>query len=1381
MKRPVSNLPIFISHSSRDADAAARLKGRLETLGFIGAFLDFDPADGIPAGRDWEQELYAQLRRAAATIVVWSRAASESKWVFAEITQAHMAGKPVFAWCLDETALPPSLSRLQKIAKTGDDAEASARLLDGLNQAGLDPADAWLYDRDRAPYPGLAPFEESDVSVFCGREREIQECLDLITRERHLGAATCLSIIGPSGSGKSSLLRAGIVPRLRKDASHWKVVGPLVADSGFVVRLGGHLADVMDPPGDADSIVNLLTQAGDPDATVSTGAIETLSLRLLRGRSEARVLIAVDQFEGLLTGGPSTDGIVRLLAQWMGAPRLPAMVVLTMRADFVDAFAKHPLLAQVPKLDVMVGPLSRTRFGEAIEQPARLAEVTFDAGLVQRLIMDAESDDAMPLLAHTLRVLWDKGAGDRRLSLDDYEKSVGGLSASINTTAEAALGRDLSNHQLKDVRAALLEMARIGEGGRVVRAVAPLSAMPTGAKPVLDRLVEARLLVTRVDSDPEGASRVGITVTHEAIFRTWKRLTQWIEEERPWLEWRKRLHAMAVDWTPDEGKAGPLLHGSQLAEARRWETSYDKLAAVEQAFLAASFAAERRARNSRRVFFGIGGLLTAILLVLGILWGQSRRAEQRQRDATFANQLMLDALALIDRYHDRGLLLAAEANRAADSFTTRRGLLDALRRTERIDLVLHNEAVHPGVPLRVADDRTLFSVTVARVQDEAPIGLIGWDLKTRRRYLVAEFRDHGEASFDEAAQTFVAANGAELNTGQLAVLNERHLPGVSEQNAAARSAPICPRTDGDQYAIVSANQGRAAYSTKKGEVGLCDLTTGQRRAAPALGSTTAVALAPDGNHIAVAANDGTITIVDARNTMMVESRFHSGVHGVTSLSWKDDGTYLAAVGDRVARVELGTRAVVSWPLPARAGFVQVAFVRRQTVPRLLALWRNEHSAKPYVAFAVDDAGWAVAPTVSGGSSLLGSDAGGPPESCTYANPDGIATLVTYQSRSVLELRDKGGLENAIPGISVMSCLDSGGLIAGGMFGRLWRLDSRGDLDQDLSPGWSSATTQAFAIRDLNGFVLYLGTSRDDRLIVSGTLGGTTVAWRDRAETFGWRQGHAELGIPGPYVRTYDSIGFTKSAVVVRGQAGSPNPVPFQVALDLATGTILGADAAEGATETTPSWTAEVDSKKGEWIVRRNGQERFRSAWPTGVDRVGAIAIHPEGTVLAIGNADASTDDSVRLIDPTTGRLLATLVGHTHDLEALAFSRDGAMLASADHEENVILWDVGGRSRIGLLPRLGGRVDTLRFSDTGEWLVAAGSGVTVWSLRAEDWRQVACRRAHRALNLSEWSSYLKDRPYRPYCAPRDADEDTVPASLVEALAGVAGHSGPTVGP
>src|SRR5918997_1682359 len=291
---------VFVSHSSQDWAVTERVVARLRAAGLAALFVDFDPEQGIPAGRNWERELYAQLRRTDAVVFLASEASVSSRWCFAELSLARSLGRPVFPLRLQAGVDLPLLADVQW-TDIADAQPGLAPLLAGLLAAGLDPADSFAWDPHRSPYPGLAPFAADDAAVFFGRQLETARLVELLTPTLQHGPGRLVGVIGPSGSGKSSLVHAGLLPRLSRMPERWLVVPPLRPGQQPTATLAGSLARAFAAhgrPRPADELAAALQQGGSVRLVHLARQLAELAAN---GASRPGVLVAIDQAEELLT------------------------------------------------------------------------------------------------------------------------------------------------------------------------------------------------------------------------------------------------------------------------------------------------------------------------------------------------------------------------------------------------------------------------------------------------------------------------------------------------------------------------------------------------------------------------------------------------------------------------------------------------------------------------------------------------------------------------------------------------------------------------------------------------------------------------------------------------------------------------------------------------------------------------------------------------------------------------------------------------------------------------------------------------------------------------------------------------------------------------
>ena len=250
---------LFISHSSKDDKEASALQTWLAGEGYESIFLDFDPVNGIPAGVDWQQRLYQELRRCQGLIVVLTPNWLASHWCRAEPVIAQERGKKVFVVRAAPAPGQVVTYALQEVDLTSDRPGGLLKLRRGLIENGLDPANSFAHNPNRPIYPGLLAFDAEDAAIFFGREDKSRNAVEALHRMRQepLGGPKLLLIIGASGSGKSSLMRAGVFPRLRKEQHLWIVTRPLIPRDDVIRSLAEALScSFPEGPGypDADAL-----------------------------------------------------------------------------------------------------------------------------------------------------------------------------------------------------------------------------------------------------------------------------------------------------------------------------------------------------------------------------------------------------------------------------------------------------------------------------------------------------------------------------------------------------------------------------------------------------------------------------------------------------------------------------------------------------------------------------------------------------------------------------------------------------------------------------------------------------------------------------------------------------------------------------------------------------------------------------------------------------------------------------------------------------------------------------------------------------------------------------------------------------------------------
>ena len=692
---------IFISHSSKDHESAQAVADWLKEQGHTFYFLDFDPDNGITAGKHWEDELYRHLRLCRVVIALVSPSWLASRWCFAEVTQARAAGKPVFVVKVAPCAIDSLLTDIQRVDLTTNSAEGYRCLARGLKEVGIDPSDAFTWDPSRPPYPGLLAFEEEDAAIFFGREADIQKGLETLDGLRRRNGAPFVLCLGSSGSGKSSLLRAGLIPRLRKNRGGWLPIAPCRPQENPMEELALKLTNAFNMLGELRDWRSVYEQlfapsnsrdwdaSPDRDAVTGAGLKElTRDLRVLAKQHDATVLLAIDQAEELF--GYSDPRMSRAFLRCLrGALEMSGhglMAIATMRSDTLSNFQMYADLQGFAYEPLPVDPIPLRDLPQIIEGPARLADITLEPGLAQMLLQDATTSDALPLLAFTLRELYERYGQDHRLRVKEYE-DLGRLEGSVRRAADAVIYRTSpSPEELGALRMAFVPaMVRVNDEGDFIRRRASWLDLPARAHRLLQEFIEARLLVSR----GEVGERI-VEVAHEALLRAWPRLTGWLREDRDNLRVLDDLRRATEEWqTHGSGEDWLVHHGERLeaveamlklpqfaGQASEIAKGYlakcvakrrEEQERVEREALAERNRLEAEARTARRT--RIAAILIAIIAIFAVgaavvAWRQSGVADAERNQALLSQSKALGAVSReqTDKgYATLGLLLALEA------------------------------------------------------------------------------------------------------------------------------------------------------------------------------------------------------------------------------------------------------------------------------------------------------------------------------------------------------------------------------------------------------------------------------------------------------------------------------------------------------------------------------------------------------------------------------------------------------------------------------------------------------------------------------------------------------------------------------------------------
>ena len=1093
------------------------------------------------------------------------------------------------------------------------------------------------------PYKGLAAYQPEDAHFFFGRETLVDELV------RRLQQQKVLIVGGPSGSGKSSLVRAGLIPAIK--------AGALLGSDAWRIAL---FTPGRDPMAELHYQATRALPSGASSLSVDDLQARPTMARHLGGDDAAGpLLLCIDQFEELFTLAPAAQrsAFVAALSAMSDPADSKVRIVFAVRADFYAACAQIPWLAErITENQVLVGPMTSSELRRAINEPARRSGFHLERNLVDAVIDEAGSEaGSLPLVAHALVETWNRRKGNT-MTLDGF-REAGGVAGAISQTADATFEQRFDAVERDATKRLFLRLVTPGEGTPDTRRVVALSEIDHDSNAevmhrVVERLTEARLLT--VDD-------ASVQIAHEALLRTWPLLRIWIEQSRDELRTRQRISHAAEEWDAAERDTDLLYRGTPLLSALEWVSrNPDQLGGLERAFLDASAEAkaraeaiaaegERRARRVRRIavsvlsFFAVGA--TAASVVAFLAYRQAQFNEKRAELATleaherFAGALGSAAHGLVDADPLLALVLGAEAVARAEAepsgYDARATMLAARRVLTRGGPVLLGSPIpaRDALGIAVSPDGTL----IAAAQRDGSIEMI--DTATKRRIG----------------------------------------PSLKGHDGGVRDLDFGP--DGRSLASVGLDGTVWLWTIEEGfsgpgrKIGLTDdLVSG-------------VSFSPRGSAVASANGDGTVRLWDVKPGAPIRDPLIVRDYGFQSIAFSPDGRGLVAGGK--------DGAIYAWAIPS--GEALFGPVHDAHTSKLLQLAFSSNGAHFATASSDGTANVLEYPT----GRIVGRAFKDVAEIGAVAfTPDG-AVLIGGGADGALRLWDveqqqlvlstASGHSQAIIDAEMSA---NGKLLAtlgGDQLIRLWSLSSRHPLDIERRVAGQKAKGVAF--------------SDDGERLAAGDDSGAVQVWQLRAQAEPVvLQGHEHQvwavafsgdgallasGDRAGHVRLWDpSNGELRWAIDAHD--GSVWSLAFtsdgQRLMTASDGGVRLWDSASGSLQSTLRHeggrvTRAVFSPDGTQlaVVASDGKVRLWDLDAAAIvqeisaddDIVWSVTFSPDAKHLAT----ASSDEVVALWDAATGERVAAFTGHTGGATDVSYLADGVTLVAVDRSGSLHFWDV----------------------------------------------------------------------------------------------------------
>jgi WD40 repeat protein len=1341
---------VFISYAHENQGLAAEFLTWMTHEGHE-VFLDQALVTGIAVGDDWEQRLYEQMRRADAMLCLVSGAYRDSVWCTAELAFARAQGCRVLPVLIESGVSHPLLLTEQFTDFARDPATSRSALAEALRRIDAGAARGW--PDGRSPFPGLTPFDSDSRRVFFGRSSEIQSLAARLRGPSSRADPAFHLVVGPSGCGKSSLVRAGVLPIMAEDEQWWTLAA-IVPGRDPVLALAREFATQAARLGLPWTVESVLARLTASTTTSLSPVVEDLLLAASQGRARS-LLLVVDQAEELVTVTPPQQRLrfAQLLRGSLGGP---LHVLGTARPEALADLLASRELSGLPLQTFALRPLDREMLSVVIEEPARMAGIGIEPGLVARLVADTGSGDALPLLAFTLAHLADGVGRGGVMSMRRYE-ALGGVRGALLRQADAALGaaRAASGRAAYDVITGLLRLVAVDENGSPTRRRANRAELPSSVQIETEAFIRSRLLTT--DRDSMGA--VFVEVTHEAVFTAWPPLAERIAVAASTLRTVRVLEQAAAGWERAGRPGDQLWSGDRLrvvvAETGvrgRDARGTEKLdvSASARAFIAASI---RRYRSRRvRLLTALSALMALVVVAAGaaVVAGQQRANANEQRRLAAELQRVKTAQGLIFQAGSLGesqpmtamkLKIAAMALDPT-SPTTRAGLVTAVLSNPLAGVLTGHSGPVQAVALS-ADA----SIALTGSTDDAAIV---WNVGVRSRpeklsVLTGHTKDVTAVALSRDGRT--ALTGSADGTAILWDLSSPARPAkfavLTGHTKAVKSVAFAP--DG-RTAITGGGDGTA----KVWDIGIPAQPTAIATLVHGQSDVVAVALDAGGRHALMGAG-AAFSLWDYRSAsgpQLLVSRAPDPAE-LTAVAFSPDGRRILTGND------LGAGLVWDITDPQKLDDPIVLLGHANTVVAVgftpdgrTALtggldgaairWDLTDAHHPYRRTALVGhigAVNAIAFSEDGQTTITGGE----------DHRALLWDLVNLSQPRVVAPLTLPGHRSGSPAINGTGTV---ALSADGSNLTVW------DTSNPIHPRAAGTLTGHHAE------ITKASISDDGKTAITADLSGTSILWNltdpdrpSRLATLPEQRGIIYgAGLSGDGLTALTS---TNDDLLLWDLTNPARP----------RSTSLGASGLFGSVALSTSGkfaltSDDTDPSKSTailWDLRDRNHPRRLATLGHHDTYVWAVAMSRDQRYALVGSED-NTADLWDISNPSAPRLLSTLADHRNVVAAVGFNPDGHTITTIGLDKLAIVWDITVPTQPQRLLTLDGAVVPLSVSIGGNLLLTGGSddnGAILWdatplSDAVSRPTEIACGITDGGLSAKDWAKYIPDLPYQRTC-------------------------------